>query len=368
MRNPNKVFEAMESPLRCFHDESIDGILSGIRTYWPKSFDQTFFEEVAGVPALFEQDYDAMSKAILLPTQEYLDRGGKRLRPLLVALILKAYGENPKDHERLMGAIECMEDSSIMMDDYIDGSELRRDGPCAHKVHGYAGANIAACTGFAIAEYLFFNNKMNLDEGLLLRLLNALSWETIQMGIGQIEELYWTESDINRVTVDQYLQETVSRCAFLTFRGPLRYAALIAGAPEEDIRVLEEIGVTMLVGYHLRGDNLDMSPDSAVWGKVSGEDITTGRRTLLINHLLQNADDADRATLVSIIESRTASDAQKQEVFDMVVKYGGFQHAHELAQHYNELTKREIKKLHISDTYKQLLEQMSDFSTVTRKV
>ena len=72
--------------------------------------------------------------------------------------------------------------------------------------------------------------------------------------------------------------------------------------------------------------------------------------------------------MVSIIESRTASEEQKLEVFDMVSKYGGFQHAHELAQHYNELTKLEIKKLHISDTYKQLLEQMSDFSTVTRKV
>jgi geranylgeranyl pyrophosphate synthase len=368
MRNPNKVFEAMESSLRCFHDESIDGILSGIRAYWPESFDKTFFEEVAGVPALFEQDYDSMTKAILVPPQEYLDRGGKRLRPLLVALILKAYGKDPKEYESLLGAIECMEDTTIIMDDYIDGSELRREGPCAHKVHGYAGANIAACTGFAIAEYLFFNNKLNLDQDLLLRLCNALSWETIQMGIGQIEELYWTESDINHVSVDQYLQETVSRCAFLTFRGPLRYAGMIAGAPEEDIPVLEQIGVTMLVGYHLRGDNLDMSPDSAAWGKVAGEDITTGRRTLLINHLLQHADEADRAALVSIIESRTASEEQKLQVFDMVSKYGGFQHAHELAQHYNELTKREIKKLHISDTYKQLLEQMSDFSTVTRKV
>jgi len=368
MRNPNRVFEAMSESLRCFHDDGIDRILHGIGTYWPAQFDQEFFEAVSGHPALFDQDYAAMSEAILLPTQEYLDRGGKRLRPLLAMLILKAYGKDPGDYEALLGAIECMEDSSIMMDDYIDGSELRRDGPCAHRAHGFAGANVAACTGFAIAEHAFFNNDFHLEQDLVLRLLNALAWETIQMAFGQIEELYWTESNVNRVTVDQYLQETVSRCAFLTFRGPLRYAALIAGAPEEDIPVLERLGESMLVGYHLRGDNLDMSPDSEAWGKVSGEDITTGRRTLLINYLLQNADEPDRAELVTIIESRTANEVQKRNVFDMVVKYGGFAHAHALAEEYNEMTKQEIAKLHVSDSSKQLLNAFSDFATVRRKV
>lgn len=367
MRNPNEVLQSMPESLRRYYDTNIERILRGIRTYWPTQFDRDFFERVSGNVALFDQDYAAMSEAILLPTQQYLDRGGKRLRPLLVALLLEAYGADPEAYGLLLGAIECMEDSSIMMDDYIDGSELRRGGPCAHKLHGFAGANVAACTGFAISEYVFFNNELNLDQSRVLRLLNALVWETTQMAFGQIEELYWTESNVNRVTVDQYLQETVSRCAFLSFRGPLRYAGLIAGAPAEDIAVLERIGVALLVGYHLRGDWLDMSPDSAAWGKVAGEDITTGRRTLLINYLLQTADEADRAELVGIIDSRTTDDAQKRKVYDLVVKYGGFAYSQSLAEEYNALTKQDVDRLQISDTYKQRLYQFSDFAALQRK-
>lgn len=367
VKNSNDVLEAMPESLRRFYDASIERILQGIRTYWPVDFDREFFERVTDLVPLFEQDRAAMSEAILLPTQEYLDRGGKRLRPLLVTLVLESYGADPVALDLLLGAIECMEDSSIIMDDYIDGSELRRGGPCAHKLHGFAGANVGACTGFAISEYVFFNNELNLDESLVLRLLDALAWETIQMAFGQIEELYWTESNVNRVTVDQYLQETVSRCAFLTFRGPLRYAGLIAGAPAEDIPILERIGENLLVGYHLRGDKLDMSPDLAGWGKIAGEDITTGRRTLLINHLLETADEADRAELVSIIDSRTADDAKKRKVYDMVIKYGGFAFSRGLAEEHNEMTKQDVDRLQISDRYKQLLHEFSDFCTVRRK-
>lgn len=368
MRNTNQVLEAMPESLRHFYDANIDRILEGIRACWPTQIEPDFLERVSSSVALFDRDTSAMSEAVLLPTQQYLDRGGKRLRPLLVALVLESYGAEPGSYDLLLGATECMEDSSIMMDDYIDGSELRRGGPCAHKVHGFAGANVGACTGFAIADYVFYANELNLDESLVLRLLNALSWENIQMAFGQIEELYWTESNVNRVTVEQYLQETVARCAFLSFRGPLRYAGLIAGAPAEDIPILERIGEDLLVGYHLRGDNLDMSPDSAAWGKIAGEDITTGRRTLLINYLLQNLEGAARERLTEIIDSRTVDEARKREVYDMVAESGGFAYSHSLALEYNDLTKHGIDRLQIPDEYKQLLHEFSDFATLRRKV
>ncbi|MBN2449852.1 MAG: polyprenyl synthetase family protein [Lentisphaeria bacterium] len=368
MRNTEKVLEAMPRDLRRLHDAAIEHILHGIRTYWPRRFDPAFFAKTTGLTPLFEQDYEAMSAAVLLPTQEYLDRGGKRLRPLLVALTLEAYGADPAAYEPLLGAIECMEDSSIMMDDYIDGSELRRGGPCAHRLHGFGGANIGACTGFAIAEYAFFNNELHLREPLLLDLLNALAWEAIQMAFGQIEELYWTENRINRVTVEQYLQETTARCAFLTFRGPLRYAGLIAGAPGEDIPVLERLGESLLIGYHLRGDTLDMVPDSEAWGKVAGEDITTGRRTLLINYLLQHADARDRQTLIDILNAHAADDDRKRQVYDMVLKYGGFAFSTRLAEEYNAVAKRDIDLLHIPMSHKTLLHEFAEFATLRRKV
>lgn len=366
MRDRRTVLKNMPEALERFYYEKIELVEEGIRRYFPRAVDAAFFEKVSGQAPLYEQDWQALYDSVLLPTQQYLDRQGKVLRPILAALTLEAYGHDPADYLPFLGAIEVMEDSSIIMDDYIDNSLMRRGGECAHVLHGYPIANISGPTAFDLSHYVFNNNELGLPVEKVTRLLNAVAWEHIQMGFGQIEELYWTESNVNTVTVEQYLQETTARCAFLSFRGPLRYAAIIADAPEEDLPVLEKIGERLLVGYHIKGDILDMSPDSEEWGKVAGEDITTGRRTLLINYVLQQADPEEREWLVDILNSRTDDDTEKRQVYELVVKYRGADYTRKLAAEYNELTKSEVDTLHISDQYRQLFHEFSDFASTKR--
>lgn len=367
-RDLRKMLKNMPESLAAFYHKHIDTVKEGIGQYFPPSVDKAFFEKVSGQVSLYEQDWAAVYDSVLHPSQEYLDRGGKVLRPILVAMTLEAYGVDPSEYAQFMGAIEVMEDSSIMMDDYIDNSELRRGGPCGHVAHGFPIANISACTAFALAHYLFYNNEMALPRRKATRLLNAFAWEHIQMAYGQIEELYWTESNVNTVTMSAYLQETIARCAFLSFRGPLRYAAIIADAPEEDIPVLARIGEYLLIGYHIRGDILDMQPDSDEWGKIAGEDITTGRRTLLINYVLQKADREDREKLEGILNARTTDDEIKHWVFDKVVRYGGFEYTRELARQYDRKTREQIALLHIPEGYRKLFREFSDFAAVKRSV
>jgi len=368
MRDLKEVLKNIPQTLEAFYRDHMESIKRGIRNYFPHRIDRPFYERISGQVEVFDQDTNELYNSIFLPTQQYLDRGGKLLRPVLAALTLESYGCDPSEYESFLGAIEVMEDSSIIMDDYIDNSYLRRGGKCAHILHGYPIANISSCTAFAISHYLFNNNELNLPIEKATRLLNAFAWEHIQMAFGQIEELYWTESNINRVTVEQYLQETIARCAFLSFRGPLRYAGIIADAPEEDIPVLERIGEYLLIGYHIKGDNLDMAPDSNAWGKIAGEDITTGRRTLLINYLLQNANREDRELLEEILNSRTKDEEKKKEVYDLVLKYKAFQYTRNLAEKYHELTKIEIDRLHIPDKYKTLFYEFSEFASMKRAV
>jgi octaprenyl-diphosphate synthase len=358
----------MPKDFRAFYEKNIGFIKDAIAEYFPRRVDRAVFEEATGLPELYPQDTQALYDAIYLPTQQYLDRGGKVLRPILVAICLEAYGADPKRFKPVFGAIEAMEDSSIMMDDYIDNSLERRGGPCAHVVHGYPLANISSCTAFAIVHQLFYNNDLGLSEEKTARLLNALAWERIQMSFGQIIELYWTESNVNDVTVDQYLQETIARCAFLTFRGPLHYAGLLADAPEADIPHLRRIGEYLLVGYHLKGDNMDISPESGQWGKLAGEDITTGRRTILINYLLQNAPADQRKALEAILNSRTEDERIKRSVYEMMLEHRVFAYTAKLAEKYNRRAKREIDRLQIPDRSKALLHQFSDFATRKRTI
>lgn len=368
MSKLDKILDGMPPRLREYYLAKMMLVKQSILEYFPRQMDEAYYRKVTGLEPLFSPDYETISDTVLKPTHEYLDRGGKMLRPILVAITLDAYGQDSNRYGALLGAIEVMEDSSIMMDDYIDHSELRRGGPCGHIAHGYAIANISACAAFSLSHWLFNDNALGLPEDVALRLLNAVAFEHIHMGYGQIEELYWTASNKNTVKIPEYLQETIARCAFLSFRGPLRYAGIIAGAPDADIPVLEKIGEYVLIGYHVRGDNLDMEPDSEAWGKIAGEDITTGRRTLLINHVLRSASASDAQLIERILNSRTRDENEKRKVYDLVKKYGGLQFAQDLANEYNAKSQALVDQLHMPDEFKETLREFCDFSSIKRRM
>ena len=343
-------------------------VKEAIATHYGESLTREREDSATGIPSVFDHDLPALHATVFEPTRQYLARGGKMLRPMLVAMTLAAYGKDPLEYGAFLAAIEAMEDSSIIMDDYIDNSERRRGGPCAHVLHGFQLDNISSCTMFAQAHAVFYNNELGLPEETLGRLLDAVTEEWLQMAYGQLEEFYWTEDNINNVTIDQYFQETIARCAFLTFRGPLKYAAIIGGAPAEDLPILARIGEYLLIGYHIRGDNLDLKPDSKAWGKVAGEDITIGRRTLLINETLRQATPEDRAVIEEIINERTDDEDKKQTVYRMIMKYGILQQAEALAELFNEKTKAEIARLSLPEDSRRMLQEFSDYCMMTRKI
>ena len=343
-------------------------VKDAIATHYGESITREREDLDSGTPSVFDYDLIGLHETIFEPTRQYLARGGKMLRPMLVVMTLAAYGKDPLEYGAFLAAIEAMEDSSIIMDDYIDNSERRRGGPCAHVLHGFPLANISSCTLFAQAHAVFYNNQLGLPEETLGRLLDAVAEEWLQMAYGQLEEFYWTESNINDVTIDQYFQETIARCAFLTFRGPLKYAAIVAGAPMEDLPILARIGEYLLIGYHIRGDNLDLKPDSPAWGKVAGEDITIGRRTLLINETMRLATPEDRAVIEEILNERTEDETKKQTVYRMIHKYGVLKMAEELAAQFNEKTKAEINRLSLPPESRQMLHDFSEYCMMTRKI
>jgi geranylgeranyl diphosphate synthase, type I len=363
-----KIVEGMPDEFRDYYLSKFALVKSAIDEYFPRTLTARQLAEIGGLEPLFDPDLATIADTILEPSHRYLERGGKMLRPVLVAMVIDAYGGDSNRFRPLLGAIEVMEDSSIMMDDYIDHSELRRGGPCGHVAHGYAIANLSSCTAFSASHRIFNDNLLGLDDAIALRLLDAVAFEHLHMGYGQIEELYWTAANKNTVTIPQYLQETIARCAFLSFRGPLRYAGIVAGAPDADIPILEKIGEYVLIGYHVKGDNLDMEPDSEAWGKIAGEDITTGRRTLLINHVLRAATPEDARVIEAILDSRTRDDAEKRKVYALVKKYGGLEFAQRLADEYNAKSQELVARLNVPPKYRTLLEQFCDFSSVKRRM
>jgi len=358
----------MPGKLGEFYQTMIPVVRDGIAAHLPRDIDAAFFTTATGLTPLFEQDHAAIYATCIEPNHEYLAASGKVLRPILAAIIAAAYGCDASSLGQFLGAIEIMEDSSIMMDDYIDNSELRRGIPCAHRAHGFPVANIASCTTFALSHYIFYRNPLGFDASTVRKLLDAVAEEHVHMAYGQLEELYWTESNVNDVSDSQYYQQTIARCAFLSFRGPIRYAAIIASASAADMPTLMRLGEYLLIGYHIKGDDLDMSPDSPAWGKIAGEDITTGRRTLLINYTMRVASESDRTKIEAIVNARSDDAADKRFVYELILKYRAFEHTRAIADQYHARCYNCIEALSIDVAHKSLLREFADFAILKRKV
>jgi geranylgeranyl diphosphate synthase type I len=282
-------------------------------------------------------------------------------------MVLEAYGADAQRCRRVLASIELMEDSTIMLDDVWDGSETRRGGPCGHRVVGEEAALISGFSVFGHAIDSILDNHLGLAPARHARALDFQSWETLHMTLAQGCEIIWTIEDWACVGESEYFQETISRCAFLSFRGELHLAGVIAGASDADLFHLGRYGEYVLMSYHLRGDILDLRPEDEDWGKVGGEDITTGRRTAPIIYALERAPAAARDRLLEIMAMRTLDRDLLSEGVGIVAATGAFEHTARRAAEMAEKANACLEKLTIDDEHRDLLRAFTEFTYRRKK-
>jgi len=259
----------------------------------------------------------ALRRAVCLPARLYLERPGKMLRPLITHELLRAFGKKPGSYSAVLGAIELMEASTVSFDDLIDGSDTRRGGPATHKLYGANKAYLAYQAAYNWAYRAFLDPGLRLEDWRRLEILSSLSREIFAYGYGQALELYWTASR-RRPSPREYLAMTWDRIRFLSFNGPFRMGALLGGASREQLPLFEKAGSWLGMAYHLHGDELNLFPRSAQWGKPLADDITAGRYTYLYLKALELAPAACRRELRSALGDARISAGRLKNVIDIV--------------------------------------------------
>lgn len=262
-----------------------------------------------------------LEKTVNRPARLYLERPGKMLRPLITCAILRAFGKKPARYAAALGAIELMEAATVSFDDIIDGSDLRRGGPATHKLYGERNAYLAYQSAYNWAYRAFLDPGLPLPDGDRAEILASLSREIFAYGYGQASELYWT-ARARRPSPGQYLNMTWDRIRFLSFNGPFRIGALLAGAPRARLKHFGSAGSWLGMAYHLHGDELNLFPRSEEWGKPLADDITCGRYTYLYLTALRLAPPARRRQLSAALGDRRISAADLKNVIDIVASSG----------------------------------------------
>ena len=214
-----------------------------------------------------------------------IEAGGKRLRPVLTLLCARIFGADTAGLYPLAAAVELLHAGTLLHDDILDDSSLRRGRPAAHVLYGVnvavlAGDAMCALANRLVAEYGNTHCTAILSEALL------------QTATGEIQEISLSHSLEHSQTT--YLDIILGKSAWL-IRAACEAGAAVAGAQEGDIALAAEFGVNLGMGFQIVDDALDFSPSSENTGKPVGGDLKEGKLTPPILYYLERISPQERA-------------------------------------------------------------------------
>lgn len=277
------------------------------------------------------------------PFNLYLARPGKFLRPVMAALAIESCGGEPRRFGSLLGALEGMEAASIMADDYIDGSPLRRGGAAAHIAYPPGEAMAAAIAAF------YFCWRTALAAIPARRRETAAAWlleEYQKMFCGQFSELLSREK-AGGVSAASYLRQVSNKISILSFSGPLVLGALAAGAARGLVAQFDRIGRGLGLVYHLRGDELNAA--GAATGKAACDDVISGSMTYLLSRALSAGGGRAKALLRRSARPRAA------QIRELLTSTGACRDNERLKSRIYSATLRDIARCAISAEFRGLL-------------
>ena len=304
-----------------------------IERYIPREFDRSMIVFSLNPPR-YDYNIEALNKAVAKPIWNFLDRGGKRWRPLLFLLVVEALGKDPRSLEEFAIIPEVIHNGTIMVDDIEDDSELRRGKPCTHKLFGLDVAINAGNAMYYLPLLTLLKNKDKLGADKLNRTYGIYTSEMINLSLGQAMDIAWHRglADADSLSEAQYLQ----MCAYKTgtlARMAAEIAAALCDASDDTVQRLGRFAEALGIAFQIQDDILDLtSKEFAVKKGGSGQDITEGKRSLVVIHALEKAKPADKKRLVSILKKHTTDRKLVDEAIQIIVRYDSIEYAEQFAK------------------------------------
>lgn len=244
---------------------------------------------------------DGLPAHLVAPARDYLDRGGKGLRPALCLATCAAFGGRDEDALPSSAALELVHTAMLVHDDVEDDSELRRGEPTLHRRYGRASA-INAGDGLAVVALgALRDNTRLLGPRLADRVWSEFDVMARQTVSGQARELGWQRDGRTDLTPDDYLDLILQKTCWYTTILPLRVGALIGSRGQADLGALTRFGFYLGAAFQIRDDVLNLVGSEALYGKESWGDLREGKRTLVLIHLLAAASARDRDRVVRFL-------------------------------------------------------------------
>ncbi|GAA4329842.1 octaprenyl diphosphate synthase [Pigmentiphaga soli] len=218
--------------------------------------------------------------------------GGKRMRPALLLMIARALGYRGSHHHLLAAVIEFIHTATLLHDDVVDESSLRRGRATANAVFGNAASVL-------VGDFLHSRSFQMMVETGSVRVMQILADATNVIAEGEVLQLLNVHDPA--VTEERYLQVVRYKTARL-FEASAHLAAVLAGATPEQEAAAAEFGRRVGTAFQLIDDVLDYSGEAEALGKNLGDDLREGKPTLPLIRLLETGTEAQQALVRNAIE------------------------------------------------------------------
>jgi octaprenyl-diphosphate synthase len=258
-----------------------------------------------------------------------ISAGGKRLRPMLTLSSAKLCGYHGERHVTLATCIEFIHTATLLHDDVVDESKLRRGLETANSVWGNQASVL-------VGDFLFSRSFELMVEDGSVKVMGILSSASARLAEGEVMQLL-TAND-TQTSETAYLDVIKAKTAQL-FAAACRLGAVVADRPKTEEEALDAFGMNLGVAFQLIDDVLDYSAKQATLGKTVGDDFREGKITLPVILAYRRGDDDERAFWQRTMGELEQTDVDLDHAIGLMAKHGALDDSVERARHYGAIAR-----------------------------
>jgi octaprenyl-diphosphate synthase len=282
-------------------------------------------------------------------SQYIINSGGKRIRPLLLLLCARATNYKGDYHHSMAVVIELIHTATLLHDDVVDSSSIRRGHETANELWGNAPSVL-------VGDFLYSRAFEIMVEPNSMEIMKILSKATNQISEGEVLQLLSIKNA--NVSQTEYF-EVIERKTACLFKAACQIAGILAASNKNVINGLGSFGMHLGNAFQIIDDTLDYESNSSVIGKEVGDDLSEGKVTLPMIYALENTKGSEKATLSNAITNADSSNIDN--IVNILLSVNAFEYSRKVAK--NESTKA-LKFLEVipNSEYRSALQLLCELS------
>lgn len=282
-----------------------------------KEIQQLITPELKALNELIASTLDSPNELMNRIVDNYLRTKGKQIRPILVILSAKLLGEVNENVIRAAAAVELLHNASLIHDDVVDETKIRRNTPT---INGIWDNHIAVLVGDFFVSSSLQLAMMTGD----IRIINAIARLGKLLSIGELDQIYCAR--FHNLTEPAYMQ-TIERKTASLFMACVEMGGYAVGASDADIAAISEFARLLGLCFQIKDDIFDYYEDKNI-GKPTGNDLREGKITLPLLHVLETDTSALRSEMLQLSQQEELSTDDINRLIEYAKANGGIDYAY----------------------------------------